>query len=202
MIKKALYPKTKRVEKEKTAVITEKLDGSNLVFFKKDGVLHIAQRNNIYRLDEIDEAGSLMYKGLQGWLTTNGPHLQETLYEGSAVCGEWMGMGRIKYGDSLDKRFYMFAKANITEEMELKNILYNHDLFIYPFVTHEIPEYIGKVPMVDNKAEKYTKEDLDVVYTTYSAQVDRPVEGFIVYKDKNISKYVRMKNGALEDHHE
>lgn len=38
MIKKSIYPKTKRLGKENSVItITEKLDGSNLAFFKKDG---------------------------------------------------------------------------------------------------------------------------------------------------------------------
>lgn len=46
MIKgKEIYPKTKRVSCIGDKVyITEKLDGSNLVFFKKNEELYIAQR--------------------------------------------------------------------------------------------------------------------------------------------------------------
>lgn len=43
MIRKEIYPKTKRVSCVGDKVyITEKLDGSNLVFFKKNEELHIA----------------------------------------------------------------------------------------------------------------------------------------------------------------
>ena len=56
MIKKSIYPKTKRLGKENTVItITEKLDGSNLAFFKKDGVIHIATRSNILNLEEDKE---------------------------------------------------------------------------------------------------------------------------------------------------
>ena len=56
MIKKEIYPKTKRVSCSGEKVyLTEKIDGSNLVFFKKNETLYIAQRNNIISIDEIDE---------------------------------------------------------------------------------------------------------------------------------------------------
>ena len=48
MIKKSIYPKTRRVKIAGEKVyITEKLDGSNLVFFKKNDEVYIAQRKNI-----------------------------------------------------------------------------------------------------------------------------------------------------------
>jgi hypothetical protein len=56
MIKKEIYPKTKRVScKGDKVYLTEKIDGSNLVFFKKDDKLYFAQRNNIICIDEIEE---------------------------------------------------------------------------------------------------------------------------------------------------
>lgn len=36
------------------------------------------------------------------------------------------------------KWFDMFAKANINEEFELSNLIYNHELFIYPFVSQNM----------------------------------------------------------------
>lgn len=47
MIKKTLYPKTRRVKLKSKVVITEKLDGSNIGFFKVNGELLIAQNNNV-----------------------------------------------------------------------------------------------------------------------------------------------------------
>ncbi|HJJ14176.1 MAG TPA: RNA ligase family protein [Clostridiaceae bacterium] len=47
MIKKTLYPKTKRIQYKNRVVITEKLDGSNIGFFKVNGDLIIAQNNNV-----------------------------------------------------------------------------------------------------------------------------------------------------------
>lgn len=48
MIKKSMYPKTKRVSILGDKVyLTEKLDGSNLVIFKKFDELYIAQRGLI-----------------------------------------------------------------------------------------------------------------------------------------------------------
>ena len=49
MIKKEIYPKTQRVICEGAKIqITEKLDGSNLVIFKLNDDLYIAQRNTIF----------------------------------------------------------------------------------------------------------------------------------------------------------
>ena len=45
MLKKEIYPKTARVKcNGETVCVTEKLDGSNLVIFKKNGMVYIAQR--------------------------------------------------------------------------------------------------------------------------------------------------------------
>ena len=98
MIRKRLYPKTTRLGKDKVEVkITEKLDGSNLTFFKhpETGKLGIGQRNIIYYMDQIDtdEVKQVMYRGLGSWLSEHGEHLQEELHNGSAIVGEWLGMG-------------------------------------------------------------------------------------------------------------
>ena len=46
-----------------------------------------------------------------------------------------------------------------------------------------------------------TKDDLDKLYKRYCDHVvDRNVEGFVVNYDNNIRKYVRMKNGKLQEH--
>ena len=56
MIKKEIYPKTQRVICEGAKIqITEKLDGSNLVIFKLEEELYIAQRNTILNINEIEE---------------------------------------------------------------------------------------------------------------------------------------------------
>ena len=65
MIKKEIYPKTKRVSCMGDKVeLTEKLDGSNLVIFKKNDELYIAQRNNIFKINELEENKDKLYKGL------------------------------------------------------------------------------------------------------------------------------------------
>src|SRR5699024_11839432 len=88
--------------KDKVEVkITEKLDGSNLTLFKhpETGRLGIGQRNIIYYMDQIDtdEVKQVMYKGLRSWLSEHGEHLQKELHNGSAIVGEWLGMGQIGY---------------------------------------------------------------------------------------------------------
>ena len=201
MIKKSVYPKTTRIGKSEKVFITEKLDGSNLVFFKLNDTLHIAQRNNIFTLSEALQNNSATYKGLYQWLVDNGKELEQLLNETSAVCGEWLGMGKIKYdvGD-FDKRFYMFAKANINDDYELFNIIYNQDLFIYPFVNQQIPNFMGVVPLTHSLNVVPTIEHLDSLYEKYVEKVGRNVEGFIVNYNNSITKYVRMKNGKLESH--
>lgn len=201
MIKKEIYPKTKRVSCEGDKVyVTEKIDGSNLVIFKKQDELFIAQRNNIFIFSELDEMKDKLYKGLYQWLMDNKDDFYD-LHNDSAICGEWIGMGCLKYPvDEFDKRYYMFAKANIDDEFNLYNLIYEHKLFIYPFQKQEIPKCIGIVPEVVELNVIPTKEHLDSVYEKYCAKVNRNVEGFVVNYKNIISKYVRMKNGQLREH--
>lgn len=199
MEKKTLYPKTKRVKFKNKVVITEKLDGSNIGFFKVNGELIIAQRNYIFKSDEIDK--NTAYKGLIGWIEEHGEDLKNRLIEGSGFFGEWIGMGKIKYSE-LDKKVYMFAKANITDKLEIKNLYYEHDLFEYPFVEQEFPDYIGIVPVVEERESFPDIETLNYNYDLYKVKVNRNVEGFIIAQNNNVNKYVRMKNGKLQDHHE
>lgn len=198
MIKKTIYPKTQRVSCTGTpVVITEKLDGSNLCFFKLNDELYIAQRNNIFKFTETCDNKEKLYSGLYQWVNDNYEALNK-IRNGSVVCGEWLGMGRIKY--PFEKRFYMFAKANIDESFNLNCIYYDHSLFKYPFEDLEIPECIGTVPIVDVLNFVPNKEALDALYEVYTKEVGRDVEGFVVNVHDTIKKYVRMKNGKLEEH--
>ena len=72
MIKKTLYPKTRRVKLKSKVVITEKLDGSNIGFFKVNGELLIAQRNNVFSMSELEDNIQMLYRGLKGWIDVNG----------------------------------------------------------------------------------------------------------------------------------
>lgn len=202
MIKKEIYPKTKRVSCSGDKVyITEKLDGSNLCIFKKEDVLYIAQRNNIYSINELEEVKGIIYKGLYQWILDNKEVLEKELLNNAAVCGEWLGMGCIKYSvDEFDKRFYMFAKGNVDDEFNLYNLIYEHELFIYPFESQEIPKFIGIVPIVAKLSVLPNKEHLDSLYEKYCNFKNRNVEGFVINYKNTISKYVRMKNGKLKEH--
>lgn len=202
MIKKEIYPKTKRVScKGDKVYITEKLDGSNLVIFKKDDELYIAQRKNIFKINELEEVKGILYKGLYQWLVDNKDVLINELHNNSAICGEWLGMGCLKYTiDEFDKRWYMFAKANVDDGFNLYNLNYDHSLFIYPFISQEIPNFIGIVPEVVELNVLPTKEHLDSIYEKYCNKVNRNVEGFVVNYKNIITKYVRMKNGKLQEH--
>ena len=202
MIKKQIYPKTQRLNCDGDKIyVTEKLDGSNLVIFKKENKLYIAQRNNIMCIDEIEDNKNTLYKGLYQWLIDNSNDLLSELNNDSAICGEWLGMGQIKYSiDEFDKRYYMFAKANINDNMELYNIIYNHELFIYPFINHNIPKFIGVVPEVKTLNILPNKEQLDGIYEKYCQKVGRNVEGFVINYNNSIQNYIRMKNGKLSEH--
>ena len=201
MIKKEIYPKTKRVSCTGEKVeVTEKLDGSNLCLFKKNDVLYIAQRKTILSFDELEEHKDLMYKGLYQYLQDHKLELND-IRNDSVICGEWLGMGRLKYTvDEFDKRFYMFAKANIDDEFNLYNIYYQHELFNYPFESLIIPSCIGVVPLVYELDYVPDKEKLDVLYQKYTDKIKRDVEGFVVNTNNTIRKYVRMKNGKLQEH--
>lgn len=200
MTKKTLYPKTKRVKFKNRVVITEKLDGSNIGFFKVNGELVIAQRNNIFLVSELEENKGMLYKGLKGWIEEHGENLKNSLIEGSGFFGEWIGMGQIKYPD-LDKKVYMFAKANY-DKGEIKNLYYDHELFKYPFENQEMPNYIGVVPVIQETQYYPDVETLDYNYEIYRIKANRNVEGFIIAQNNNVNKYVRMKNGKLQAHHE
>lgn len=202
MIKKEIYPKTKRVSCVGDKVyLTEKLDGSNLVFFKKNDILYFAQRNNIISIDEIKEQKGILYKGLYQWLLDNKEYLQEQLLNNSAICGEWLGMGCLKYNvDEFDKRWYMFAKANVDDDYNLYNLIYDHELFIYPFANQEFPKFLGIVPEVQELNVLPNKDYLDSIYEKYTNKVNRNVEGFVINYKNIVTKYVRMKNGKLREH--
>lgn len=110
-------------------------------------------------------------------------------------------MGHIKYTiDKFDKKFYMFAKANIDEDLELKNIIYYAEYFKYPFIDETIPYFIGIRPEVKRTKVLPNKDFLDKLYTNYSEKEKRLVEGFIIINNNTIKKYVRLKIGKLEEY--
>lgn len=97
MIKKSIYPKTERVKVEQSNIceVTEKLDGSNLCFFKKDNILYVATRNNIISIDELydEKAKNVLYKGLGVWLEEHKEDMIKEIRNGSCICGEWLRYG-------------------------------------------------------------------------------------------------------------
>lgn len=129
-----------------------------------------------------------------------GQDLTDRLIEGSGFFGEWIGMGKLKYPE-LNSKVYMFAKANYVKG-EIRNLYYEHELFIYPFENQEFPEYIGIVPVVEQRSIYPEIDTLNSLYKQYSYDVGRKVEGFVIAQNNNVNKYVRMKNGQLQEHHE
>ena len=201
-MKQTLYPKTRRVHPQKFQ-ITEKLDGSNLGFFKYLDELYIAQRNNIYAYKDINNLSTDdLYGGLREWLNIHGDDLQEKLYEEACIFGEWISMGVLKY--EFKNKFHIFAKANvkmlINSQYEMWNLYYDRSLLIYPFKEQIIPDYISLVPLV-TEIDTVDIYSLNTIYTEYSEKVNRNVEGFvIIYNKQSIEKYVRMKDGSLKSH--
>lgn len=210
MIKMTLYPKTIRYsENEKGYVLTEKLDGSNLGIGKIGEQIYICQRNYVFILDEIINNNKAGYKGLREWLVEHRQELEELIYDGSIMFGEWIGMGKISYLhlDKFKNRFFVFAKGRIKlnkDKLELSNLVYDLDLLHYVFTTQEFPNFISKVPLVD-KLEDINIEILDKVYNDYIDKENRKIEGFVIYdvRSKVIKKYVRYdRNGKLVPHKE
>lgn len=202
MIKKEIYPKTKRISSiGKKIQLTEKLDGSNLLFFRK-GDLYVAQRRNIINFNELEANKDILYKGLYQWIIDNKEELEQ-IHEGSVICGEWLGMGVLKYNiDEFDKRWYMFAKANIDDEFNLYNLIYEHALFKYCFDNQELPKCISVVPVITDINVIPNKEMLDSIYDKYCQKVNRNVEGIVINNNNNVEKYVRMKSGKLVEYSE
>lgn len=200
MLKKMIYPKTKRLSNNNKWLITEKVDGSNLTIFKYNGELCIAQRNWIFKASELDEFKDKLYGGLYGWVQGFKDDLVNNLHEGSAIIGEWLGMSKGDYKKSFDHRFLIFAKANVNNKLDLYNIIYDPECFKYPFIGQSIPPYIGVVPILDCRDIKPSVDELDVLYANYKP--NRYVEGFVVSNGTVALKYVRMKSGELEEHHE
>lgn len=207
IIKQSIYPKTTRFGKEERKVfLTEKIDGSNLTLFKFENELYIAQRNNIYKFKDFeenkDEFKGIIYKGLRPFLEEYGDSLQEKLYDGSAICGEWLGQGKIKYSNRFNTRFLLFAKARVIKTEDtflLQNIVYNPDL-IHWAIGETLPDYLDTVPFVCELDHYPSLEELDKIYLEYTEKQDTKVEGFVINDNNKIEKYVRFKNGVLEPH--
>ena len=203
MIKTTLYPKTTRISvKARGIIVTEKLDGSNLGFFVRDGELYIAQRNNVFTMSEAlapnSPTSEILYKGLSKWLIDNGNVLKELIYEGTIIFGEWIGMGQLKY--DFEDRCFMFAKGRFDEFGNVVKLTYDLSLLHYAFNNQEFPSFIKRVPKVVELGSYPRLEDLDELYEQYTKEVNRNVEGFVINQNETIRKYVRMKNGKLTPH--
>ncbi len=195
-MKKTLYPKTKRIW-DSNITITEKLDGSNLWIFNLGWELIIAQRNNVFKLSELIKENA--YEWLRWWIEENKDEL--LFQDWSWVFWEWIWMWCIWYWEALDKKFYIFAKANINEEFEVRNILYKESLFIYPFINQEIPECMWVVEIIYEWKALWI-DWLNEFYDNYCGRVNRIVEWFIINSQWSILKYVRFKGWKLTNHKE
>lgn len=214
MIERKLYKETKWLEPNTYEwLLTEKLDGSNLCFFNMDGYIYVALRNYIMRLDEItnnpeESVTNKLYKGLASWLDEYGIQLEIQLYTDSAICGEWLGMGQIKYPYSFQP-FNMFARARVVsdtgklEDVYLEEFVYDPEDFGNAFWSSLPPNWIDLIPVIDRLDHAPTIKELNSIYAKYAAAVDRPVEGIVVTQKEvpnRRCKYVRMKGGKLQSH--
>ena len=197
-MKKALYPKTKRYNNN-NIFITEKLDGSNLWLFKLWWELIIAQRNNVYRVSELNKNNS--YKWLLWWIDDNKDDLD--FCEWSWVFWEWIWIWKINYLDRIDKKFYIFAKANINEEYNISWLNYDRKLFQYPFSSWVIPKSVWIVPLVWNELCTHNTTNmnyLDELYDVYTNNIESKVEWFIIINNNDITKYIRYKDWIFTNH--
>lgn len=145
----------------------------------------------------------MLYKGAYGWLKDNLKLLEDSLMENAALCVEWIGMGKLKYPNEIfNKKCYMFAKGNVDDDFSLYNLKYDHELFKYSFVEQDFLDIIGVVPVVEVLNNIPSISELNLLYSDYSEHEGRNIEGFVVNFNNDICKYVRMKNGKLEEHFE
>ncbi len=192
-----LYPKTQRTgQDEYKWEITEKLDGSNIGFFKLNDELYVAQRNRVYKASDVKEFGT--YPHLLNWLEDVA--LEDDLVEGAVIFGEWLGQGRLKYDMEDFKRFNMFAKARIDDEFNVTNMVYRHDLLHYAFIEQYIPDYLNLVPLVGITETKPDVKELDFVYDEYIKDVKRDVEGFVISDGNRVEKYLRNLGFGIGDY--
>lgn len=195
MIKKKLYGSTVRYGKD-IIYLTEKIDGSNLGLFKLNGKILVAQRNNIFIYP--DEKADITYGKLAKWLDAHGEKLLNDLHEGSGLFGEWIGEKKGDYEFPQD--FMIFAKATIDENLNISNLNYDVNLFIYPFIEKVVPTYMGIVPVVAELDHYPLIDELDGLYEHYGNIVKRKVEGFVINYNNSIRKYVRFKSNKLIPH--
>lgn len=106
------------------------------------------------------------------------------------------------YDVRLPLKLYQFAKANVNEKLELYNINYYHEFFKYNWIDQTRPDFIGEVPIVLTTTTNFGIEELNKLYEEYSNNYEIKVEGFVINYMNSIVKYVRLKSGKLEDHHE
>lgn len=202
-MKRTLYPKTQRITpKTRQVLLTEKLDGSNLGLFVKDGELYIAQRNHVFNFLEIEDVKGSLYKGLYAFLKKHGEQLQGIMHPYSIVFGEWLGMGKIKYPelttDTLD-RWYVFAKGVVDINFNVSRLNYDLDDLKYPF-GGEIPSFVHQVPLIYKARHIPSIEGLDAMYEKYKGEIRRRVEGIVVIANGTPVKYIRSKNGEDTPH--
>lgn len=211
--KKTLYPKTQRFNDNLSYwQITEKLDGSNLTLFKYGGELWIGTRNYVFCYEDVESKSDIGYDGLYGWLKEHADDIKNFLEEEEAICGEWIGMGKIKYRDALKHKFYVFGRGKIVVDLEkdlFKLVAINRNVSCLEdwLYSTDVCEYMGVVPCVselESVSNKHYTSVLDNLYERYVYKVRRYVEGFVItnlYTGQPF-KYVRLKNGKLTQHEE
>lgn len=206
MIKRELYPKTPRMKNNGTPfIVTEKLDGQNISIYKKDGLLYVGLRKNVFPVCELIELGAKNnnYKPFADWFAEHKDDLLTQLYEGSCIHGEWIDDKqhiRDYKANGFDKMIYLFAKSRISDDGKICNLNYHLDELKYPFEDKQIPDYLGVVPLVCEMFVVPTKESMDKVYDEYTDGLNRRVEGLVVSRNNIIEKYLRYNKGKFVEY--
>lgn len=90
MIKKEIYPKTKRVSCAGDKVyVTEKLDGSNLVFFKKDDEFYTMYKDCVRELHKYDLRGKRIICPCDNKESNIYKYLKDCYYDVKCDDKEW-----------------------------------------------------------------------------------------------------------------
>jgi len=134
--------------------VTEKLDGSSMTVYKKDGLLGVCSRN----LDLVETEGNTL------WKLANRYSLKEHLPDGFAVQGEVVGEGiqsnplKLKGQDFYVYNVYDFVKGEYLDYDSMKQFCDDLGLEMVPIIDAHfiLDEFYSNVPNLLTLAEGVT----------------------------------------------